>query len=103
MDKTIFGKPNLAFCFCSEAKIVPLSVDHLESADVSLQENGHAWHKDPEKYELEFEVPEINKDLYKLFGLVKKKRFPRKMKKSIKKIISKVYGIRVKKIIFSNK
>lgn len=103
MDKTIFGKPNLAFCFGSEAKIVPTSLDHLEAADVSLQVNDHAWHKGPEKYELEFKVPEINDDLYKLFGLCKKRRFSRKMKKAIKKIISKIYGIRMKKIIFSYK
>lgn len=105
-EKLYWGKPSLSVGSVGlpigQIPLDPIEVihvDRLESMDRYIDDSVVF----PEVYSISFDVPVIP-ELNKLFGeLTKKRRFPRKIKKAIKVIIAKRYGIRVKEIKFSTK
>lgn len=105
-EKLCWGKPSLFVGVVGlpigQISLDPIEinhVDHLESMDRYI-DDGVVF---PKTHSISFDVP-VTPELNKLFGeLTKKRRFPRKIKKAIKALIAKRYGIRVKKIKFSTK
>ena len=76
----------------------PIEISHIDTG--RYIDDGVVF---PKTHSISFDVP-VTPELNKLFGeLTKKRRFPRKIKKAIKALIAKRYGIRVKKIKFSTK
>ena len=105
-EKLCWGKPSLFVGAVGlpigQISLDPIEVnhvDHLESMDRYI-DDGVVF---PKVHSISFDVPATT-ELNKLFGeLTKKRRFPRKIKKAIKALIAKRYGIRMKKIKFSMK
>ena len=105
-EKIYWGKPSLSIGAVGlpigQISLDPIEVnrvDHLEPMGRYI-DDGVVF---PKTHSISFDVP-ATPNLLKLFGvLTKKRRFPRKLKKAVKTILSKRYGIRVKKIKFSMK
>lgn len=101
-EKLCWGKPSL-FVGAVGLPIGQISLDSIEVNHVDRLESIDNSVVFPKEHSISFDVP-ATPELNKLFGeLTKKRRFPRKIKKAIKALIAKRYGIRMKKIKFSMK